>query len=362
MRTLHYVPDHGGQRLALAKEYGFAPDAILDFSANINPDGPPEAVIQVLRSAIDDHSSLTLYPDLELSELRSAIAAFHHIDPAAVIVTNGFVPLLEAVLQTLMPERCLLPVPAFSEYRRTLERCNIQVLPQSLQTDDFLITQERFKHAAQQAGADAILLANPQNPASVLTPANVIRDLVSSLPEMLFLLDEAFIDYAPQESLAAEAPSLANLIVFRSVTKFFAMPGLRVAYAIAGPDRATKIRRQIAPWPVSTLADLAVRAALLDTDYQRLTRDRNAARRTELAAALAEIGVSSLPAAANFLLLQVPRDAESVRERLLRDHAIHLRSCVNFESLHGQFLRTAVRDQGDNRRLVQAIAAVLSAP
>ncbi len=354
-------PRHGGQLRHLAQAYNLDRTNILDFSANINPEGPPSSVLAALRHSLDDPSTLASYPDLELLELRTAIAAHlnRSVDPSHITVANGFVPLLEAAIRSSGLAHTLLPVPAFSEYRTTLERCAVRVTPCPLSQTDFAYNPDHLEHSLRTSGADSLLLANPQNPSGVLTPAATILTLARRNPHIHILLDEAFIDYAPQDSLTQPAAGLPNLTVFRSVTKFFAMPGLRVAYAIANTAVSKKLQAFLPPWPISTIAAKATIAALSDTAYTRTTLHLNHTRREALTTSLQPLGITSPPAAANFLLLRFPAPAAPIWERLLREHLILLRPCLNFEALPPHFLRTAIRTEHENTRLLAALAALL---
>ena len=225
-------------------------------------------MLEALRRSLDEPATLNAYPDLELTDLRSSIAAHLKLgDASRVAIANGFVPLLEAAVRALSLTRTLLPVPAFTEYRTTLERCGVAVTAYRLQARSFAYDRDDLSGRLEATGADSLVLANPQNPSGVLTPVSVVVELIHRHPGVQFLVDEAFIDYTPQQTLAPYLAELANLIVFRSVTKFFAMPGLRVAYAAGASEEMASVRRHLAPWPVSTLAAHAVTAALEDTAY-----------------------------------------------------------------------------------------------
>ena len=128
------VPDiptaaHGGQLRQIAAQYGIPVERLLDFSANINPAGPPSSVLSAIRRALDEPSTLAMYPDLELVELKTAVAEYTGTQRENIAVANGFVPLLDAALRSLKIKRCLLPVPSFREYRNTLENAGVSVTP-----------------------------------------------------------------------------------------------------------------------------------------------------------------------------------------------------------------------------------------
>jgi threonine-phosphate decarboxylase len=350
------LPVHGGQLHELSRRFGISASELVDFSANINPDGPPAGVLAALRAGIEDLSTLTTYPDLHQRELRQCIAHYADIDVQNVVAGNGFVPLLEAALRALSIRRCLLPVPAFVEYRSALMRARIEIAPYLLRSEsDF-----NYDIDAMFSGEmDAILLANPQNPSGVLCKREEILRLVEKAAErnVLFLLDEAFIDYLPGHSVVSFVDRFANLIVFRSVTKFHGIPGLRVAYAAACPRIAGLIDENMPPWPVTTLAASAVCAALADSPYASRTRALNEKRRARLQREIEALGIYVYPSAANFLLLRLPGtiDAIAFWRRMIADHHIVMRSCANYESLPDGHVRAAVRSEEDNAHLVEAL-------
>lgn len=355
------LPPHGGQLRHLAERFGLDVPRLLDFSANINPEGPPPGVLPALRESLDDPAALTQYPDLEENDLRLAIAAYAGATPRQIAVANGFVPLLEASLRALGVRRCLLPEPCFLEYRRALERAGVEIVGRRLDAErNFPLEIE----ALRIGEADAILLANPQNPSGVLWRRDEMLALASMAQRrsVRLLLDEAFIDYAPEESLARDVQSLPNSIVFRSVTKFFGMPGVRAAYAVAHPETAGAIDENLAPWLIATLASRAVCAALGDLGYAQAARSLNRERGLRLRARLEALDLRVYPSAANFLLFQLPGgiDATACWRRMITEYGIVLRHCGNYRSLPPGHLRAAVRRSEENETLAEALARVLT--
>jgi threonine-phosphate decarboxylase len=352
------LPIHGGQLRQIGERFGVPASELLDFSANINPDGPPPAVVAALRASLDDPGTLTRYPDLQQPELKQAIARLADVTPENVALANGFVPLLEAALGSLPIRNCVLPVPAFNEYRRTLERYRIAITPH-------VLTPESNFHydidAMLSGQPDAILLANPQNPSGVICERTHMMDLLARAAERntYVLLDEAFIDYEPQQSLASEIDRFPNLIVFRSITKFYAIPGLRVAYAMACSSLIRRIDARLAPWTVTTLAARGALAASQDQAYALQTRERNYLRKAHLRKELEALGLHPYPSAANFLLfrLRSSRAPGILWQTLIVEHHILLRCCENYEGLPSFHFRAAVRDEESNGRLVRALAS-----
>ena len=163
------TPAHGGQLRQIAAQYGIPVERLLDFSANINPAGPPSSVLSAIRRALDEPSTLAMYPDLELVELKTAVAEYTGTQRENIAVANGFVPLLDAALRSLKIKRCLLPVPSFREYRNTLEHAGVSITLYHLSSDeDFRYVPDAILNALLKHSCDAILLANPQNPSGAI--------------------------------------------------------------------------------------------------------------------------------------------------------------------------------------------------
>ncbi len=354
---MEFRPFHGGQLRQIADRFGIPLAELLDFSANINPEGPPAAVLSCLRLSLDTPSIIANYPDLDEMDLRRSLAGYAGVRPENVAVANGFVPLLDATLRSLPVRRCLVPVPAFVEYRRTLERSRVEMIPHILAADsDFgCKAADLFSKPC-----DAILLANPQNPSGVLSSRETLLRITEEAAErnIYVLLDEAFIDYSPEATFAREIDRFPNFIVFRSVTKFFGIAGLRVAYATANRELCRQVQDGIAPWSVTSLASLAAGLAVQDEAYARHTIALNNERRDQMRVAIRKLGIHVYPSAANFLLLRLPCsiDCQPFWERLIREHKIVLRNCANYESLCDGHLRAAVRRHAENERLVAALA------
>jgi threonine-phosphate decarboxylase len=322
---------HGGNLAAVARQFGIAPDRILDFSANVNPYGlPPRAAERLAREAADPHL-LAAYPDPDAGELRAALAAHLDVPPESIVIASGADALIHAVLRALAPRRCVIPQPAFSEYARAAS-------------------------ANRGDGPDLLILNNPHNPTGACLSRAAMLERVAGIS---VLADEAFVDYVPEAAITRDAAARAGLVSIRSLTKFYGAPGLRAGYAVAEPATARAIAAQLPPWPVTTLALNAFAEALRDRDYARETIERNRRAREVLARDLAALGCEVLPSAANFLLVRVA-DAIGLRDLLIRHHAILVRECESFEGLErGRYLRIAVRRESENRCLVEALREIL---
>lgn len=354
-------PLHGGQLRQIAERFGIERSRLLDFSANINPSGPPASVLSRLHQSLEDPATLVEYPDLQQHDLKRALARHVGTCEENLIVGNGFVPLLEATLRILKLRSCLLALPAFVEYRKALERAGVEVVPYNFDSNSNFNYSPDFVLAGR---AEAVLIANPQNPSGICQDRALMRDLVAKASEdkRCVLLDEAFIDYMPENSLTTMVDQFANLIIFRSLTKFHAIPGLRVAYAVTNSTFAAAIEETLPPWPITTLASLAAIAALDDQAYAARSLLENSARREILQRDLELAGLTVYMSAANFILFRLPQeiDPDAFWQRMIVGHGIVLRACANYEGLPSRHFRAAIRTEMDNKRLSTAITTTMS--
>jgi threonine-phosphate decarboxylase len=359
-----FLPAHGGQLRELAEEFDVPAASLLDFSASIHPHSPSDLVVKALCDALRAQTILTVYPDMHYIALKEAIAAYAQVDVQAISIASGVMPLLGAALCALRPQQCLVPVPAFTEYRKVLDTCGVEYLTfSSTQETGFLLDSDMIAAEIKATGAQSLLLANPQSPSGRLMPAKELLRLHEGVSAQgaATIVDEAFIDYARQESLSQWAANIPGLVILRSLTKFFAMPGLRVAYAVSCPKMRVAMESCIPAWPVSSIAAEAARMVLHDEISIAQTRAMNAIERGWLMEQLQALGLRVFPGAANYLLIKIDenRNGAEFWRRLIIEHHVVLRSCANFEGLDEHYFRIGVRAREENELLVRALKEVM---
>jgi len=368
MRVSGRVPAvHGGDLDAIARRYGVPRERLVDFSANLNALGPPPALVRELAMAAADLEELRRYPDPSATPLRTALGRILGVDAAAIVVSNGAAALLDAAVRVRRLTRCLLPQPAFSEDQRVLDAAGTAGYPLALDpADGFRLPGRRIVNLLRARTVDGCLLTNPHNPSGSLTPRPEMEQIVTvaRAAGALTIVDEAFIDFAPGESVAEVAAQTPDTIVIRSLTKFFAVPALRVGYAVCEPELARALRAIIPPWPVTALALRALTAVLDDVEYAERSRAQNIRERQHLKADLEGAGLRVFDSAANFLLCELPLEgvrAPELVSALVLNAGLVVRDCSSFEGLaNGRFIRVAVRARSDNERLASAISHELT--
>jgi threonine-phosphate decarboxylase len=359
-----FLPAHGGQLRELASAFNIPESSLVDFSASIHPLPPSDALVTSLCDAIRARKILTTYPDLHYSALKHAIAEYAHVAVPALAIGNGVMPLLEAAVRALGLRKCLIALPGFSGYRSILAACGTQSCALTGEYGGgFLIDPDRVIAELKATGAQAVLLANPQSPSGLVMTGEKLARLhgEASALGVTTIVDEAFIDYVPNESLCKTAVESRRLVVLRSLTKFFGMPGLRVAYVITHPEIRAAIEACVPAWPVDSIAAEAACLALQNEASIVATREINRRERRWLEDRLDALRLRVFPSAANYLMVRTNEDRGGLAlwRRLVVEHGVVIRSCANFEGLNEHYFRIGVRTHPENQLLVKALRDVL---
>ena len=367
---------HGGDLLRMAATAGRDPASLLDFSVNVRPEGPPEFIRAALFRAM---TALAAYPSPHAEEAMLAAARHHGMDASRFVFGSGSNELIHALARVLR-KRGVSSVrvvePAFSEYAIACRLAGIKAIPvwggiieknQCVPTtdtgkDEAVPTRDLLDALTDAPEGSAVFLANPGNPSGLFrTPEECLR-LMSSRSDLLWIIDEAFVEYAGTETEASVLQRLPkNGIVLRSLTKFHAVPGVRLGYLAADAELAQAIRDELPAWSVNAFALAAAQAVFADTsDFTAQTRAENAERRADLAAALSSLpGIEVYPSAANYVLFRWPGAPRNLLDILLKRFGIAVRDCSNYHGLKdGSWFRAAVRFPEDHRRLAEALSAI----
>ncbi len=358
---------HGGKVQALAAERGVDPAQVLDFSASINPLGPPEGLAEALKQGLE--SWIRHYPPAGAEYFQEDLANKLGVDPYNVMIGNGSTELIH-LLPRLKPRgRALIVEPAFSEYRAGLAACGWWADDHICGEDSLFVPDESDREALLgklKKGYDLVYLGRPGNPGGAATPLEMVQELARAQGKHGFLvLDQAFIDFCPQESLLKFIPEHPALIILGSLTKYYAMPGLRLGFLAASSDPVGRLGRFQPPWSVNIMAQEAGRFCL---EHDRLHAQRTAeliAREREvLSRELSRLGLTVFPSRANYLLVRLGPDqprAEELAGALAQD-LILIRDCANYRGLGERYFRVSVRMPGENERLLAALKKQLGEP
>lgn len=305
---------HGGAIFQAARELGCGWRDVLDFSASINPLGPAPGVRSAIVDALDE---IEHYPDPYASRLQLALACDWNIDPDRILLGNGATELIHFVARVWRAEASLI-TPVFSEFHRA------------------------FPEARQNEWPDEglVVITNPVNPTGAAACVPARRGLT--------LVDESFIEFSDLPSRICDE----RCLTLRSLTKFYALPGLRVGALVGPPSLMTAWRSQREPWQVNVLAEAAALTAVQDKDHQRRTREYVNSERVRVWHDFADLpGVKLHPTHANYYFAALSYPAERFCA-YLRDQRVLVRNCTGWPGVPGEAIRFAIRKPEENDRLL----------
>ncbi|CEH27754.1 threonine-phosphate decarboxylase [Aneurinibacillus migulanus] len=349
---------HGGDLLTASTLFDVEPEQLLDFSANINPLGPPEGVLEAIVHA---KNSIGHYPDPAHRRLLCALAKKYDVPEEALLVGNGAAECMALALLALAPATVGVIYPSFVEYTQLAKQYGAEVIGCIGQEETgFLPMEEELGLLLDKV--DILFIGHPNNPTGLMYSQETLSRLAMQAQEkgVYLVIDEAFIDFLPDESQPTLLKHLAlypHVILLRSLTKFYAIPGLRLGFAAAHPDIIARMKGKQVPWSVNCFALAAGEACCEANEYEAATRELIAYEREYLHNRLSEdLRFQVWAGQANFLLVRLPKGytAEAMQNALGR-RGIMIRNCAMYPGLTARDFRIAVRSREENDRLLQAL-------
>ncbi|MBI5787610.1 MAG: threonine-phosphate decarboxylase [Candidatus Schekmanbacteria bacterium] len=354
------MPDlHGGNRRRIMEEYHLT--QLIDFSVNLNPLGPPPQLIEAVCSNIN---LIEEYPPEKPCRLEEMLAAGCGLFPENILVGNGSTEIIY-LIPHLSGSGCgVVVTPAFSEYERACIAARRAVIFWPMEIDNGFACDWKglFKEHGKKMGC--LFIANPGNPAGNLLPKDQLLYLLEQAQEYDFLLvlDEAFLEFVEDSralTLISQVRGNPHLLVLRSITKFYAIPGLRLGYVAGNSQIIQSLKKLQPPWSVNYLSQTAGEAILTLDDYEESTRKLVSAQRELIYRALSQHPwFAPYPSAANYHMVKITKSgltADKLQMDLIR-RGFLIRNCTNFRGLTDQHFRLAVRTPYEN----QALLAVLN--
>ncbi|WP_301171648.1 threonine-phosphate decarboxylase CobD [Brevibacillus nitrificans] len=349
---------HGGNLLTASERFGVSPGDFLDYSANINPLGMPKSVKRMLVASIAD---VTQYPDPGHRVFRAALATRLGLPKEWLLPANGAAEAMALAILGLQPQTVGVVYPCFSEYAQLATQFGAKVV------SCYGVEENGYKPEMVEVyrlfeAADLVFVGSPNNPTGILYQPDELVKMAdwAEQTKTWLVVDEAFLDFVEEErqyTLADQLESFPHVILMRSMTKMYAIPGLRLGYAIAHPDVICRMREKQVSWSVNALALRAGELCLQEQEYETKTRELIAGERTFLTSFIrGELGWKVWAGEANFLLVRSPKEktAEQLQE-LLGKKGILIRSCAMYPGLTAHDVRLAVRGREENEQLVSAL-------
>lgn len=357
------IKKHGGNVHKYAREKGIEKSEIVDFSANINPLGISKNALDQLKYSFED---ILNYPDPEYTELLNSISEFENIEKERIILGNGAIECIFLLGEHLKSKHTLLLAPTFVEYERAFSKYNSKISFYNLKEENKfdLNVESLIKNIEEnrEIPIDTVVICNPNNPTGRLTPKNELKKLLDYCNEnsIKLVMDEAFVDFTEDEELNSmkEYLSYSNLIILKSLTKFFAIPGLRLGYLLTSNKKILEdIKSNRIPWVINCMASSIAINSLKDLEYIKRSKECVIKNRLFLMKELLEIkNIIVLKGEANYLLL---KSSINLKEKLSK-YNIMIRTCDNYRNMPVGYYRIAVKDEISNNKLIDCLNEIIS--
>ncbi len=345
---------HGALDYAELEQLGLHPDQVTDFSVNSNPFGPSPAVTQALQSVPPDR-----YPDRESIALRRQLSAHLGISPENILTGNGGAELLWLVSFAFLQrdDAVLVIGPTFGEYSRTAALMGAHIHEWQAPADDnFQVDPAAVAAELTRLRPRLVFMCTPNNPTGHLLPPETISRWAAAHPHTLFVVDEAYLAFANGATSVLDL-RLDNVVSVRSMTKDYALAGVRLGYAASTNPAIIAALRQVRPaWNVSALAQAAGLVALNDQPYLQQCLTAVAVAGRNLQNDLRALGFCPVPSATHFFVMPVGNG--KLLRRALLGYGLLVRDCASFGL--PDYVRIAARQPADNKRLLTALKELMT--
>lgn len=316
-----------------------------NFSSNVWFDDYTREILPLINNAM---SKISCYPEPDARSLREQIALSHNIGYNNVLVSNGAIEAIYLTAQTWKNRRSLIIVPTFSEYE---DACHLHHhLLSFMDEEDF--------DGTIPTSVDMVWLCNPNNPTGKVRSRLQLLTMVEQNPDVLFFIDQSYGSFYSKDLLHhTDVLQHSNLIILCSLTKCFAIPGIRVGYAVSAAPNIDSMLQVKIPWSVNTLAIEVAKYFVANSHRYPLPLTRWMELKHELCKALTPIHwIEIRPSETPFFLIKLHEgSSSSLKSYLINDHGLLIRDASNFRSLDNTYVRIAPQHESLNRRLVNAI-------
>lgn len=334
---------------------------VIDFSSNINPLGPSKEALEAMRNSL---WKLSHYPEAQAEPLKKELSKYLEVKKENLTCGNGSAELIRNFCDAFLgrSDRALVCGPTFSEYEVYTKLYGAEVKYLLAEPPKFSLSVEDIVERID-GKIKAMFICNPNNPTGTAMDKKELRVVIEHAldRDCLVLLDEAYIEFSNDEGFTKKVEEFENLLVVRSLTKFFALAGARAGYGVGSEEMVSSLDKLSPPWSVNSIAQVAAVHSLRDEEYIRRTKEFVEREKKFLFKALKRVeGLNVFKSDANFFMMEIERrmTAAEMQETLLRQGLL-IRDCSSFHGLDERFFRVCVRKREENVALIDAIREVL---
>lgn len=330
---------------------------VVDFSININPLGPSERVIEKLKYSL---VNIDKYPEIDGKSARKVISRKIDISNENIILGNGAIQLIYVFSRAMKFKNISIIQPTFNEYERAFKVSGSNIEYFKTNKDNFDIDLEKLEIHLDQKDIGCLVLCNPNNPTGTFYSRDFIKELLEILDKknIFLFIDESFIDFLEERS-AMEFIEKYNIFILRSLTKFYAIPGLRLGFGITNKDIIDKLKFNIEPWSVNSLVLNSVSHIINDDLYYYKTLNWLYKERDFLYSELKKISYLDVyETHTNFFLCKLKEMKSSFLQGLLIEKSICIRTCEDFIGLDDTYFRIAIKKREENIKLIKSLKSL----
>lgn len=359
MKHKHIVHEHGGVPDAAFERLNIPRRPVIDFSVNISPIGPPERILSEW-SSFSKH--ISAYPEIHGKGIVDYFSLTLNMEKESILAGNGSVECIYLVPRVLKLKRAGILLPSFHDYSRAFTLAGTRVRTHALNPDNGFKCPCPADLSRILDQNDAIIIGNPNNPTGTLFDPEVILESAERYRDRWFLVDEAFMPFVRcnEELTLTRADRIrTNILVFRSLTKWYGLAGIRLGAVTGHPDTIALLMRHKEPWTINSIADQAARLLAGSEEYDRRLRELTASEQERIYPVLQRIkGIDVFKPSANFFFCEW-RATNNLDDLIgpLLNRGIYVRDCRNFQGLNGNFFRFAIRLPDENNMLIDALKA-----
>jgi L-threonine-O-3-phosphate decarboxylase len=352
---------HGGNLDELSRNFKLNKENLIDFSANINPLGINKRVKDAIINALEE---VERYPDITYFNLKSGISDFEGVSYEDLVLGNGAAEVIFNLVRAIKPKKVLIPAPTFGEYEEAVLSIKSSIEYYYLKEDNNWIIDEDIINYIND-DIDMVFICNPNNPTGILTDKEVIINIAKKAlsTNTILAIDESFLDFLRNgESYSAInlLKEYNNVFIIKSMTKLFAIPGIRIGYGICKNKNIIRQMELVSvPWNINILAEKAALEALNDKEYIDKTISYIEEEKNYLYKELSKFNnMKVFNPSVNFIMFKINNNIDLKLELIKED--IIIRSCNNYIGLDDRYYRIAVRTREENNKLIIALKNVFN--
>ncbi len=354
MKYLHGgCPEYYLKRFNLIKEK----NQVIDFSVNINPLGPPQSVIQMWPKLIN---KLPIYPTPDGEGIKEFYQKRFCLPKEFILPGNGSTEIIYLLARALPMRKVVILKPSYYDYERASILAGKEIITIYIDPLNMDINELKKQIITNLRVSDALWIGRPNNPTGNILPKALIEEISYNFSKKWIIIDEAFIQFLEncenETFISCDIPD--NILVIHSLTKFYALPGLRIGALIANPDVISLVKSKKEPWTVNNIAEEVAKSIYPCHEYERNTISIISEQRKKLYNGLKLVeGVNPIISDVNFLLFMYEKDLDQLIKRLLQ-MGIFVRDCRNFDGLFKNYFRIGLRTPKENEFLISSFLSL----